>query len=341
VGERGARALELEAPDVARMAGYESVEHASPNLMLWNQIVRGGGRTKLLSVFGVAPEALAIRKFEVAQGRFIEAKDVAGAERVAFLGAEAARRLFGEQPALGQPVQIEGHGFRVCGVAVEKGEQLVGLGGRDDQAVLVPYTTAQRWLAKNDDVTQVVFAPVTRQRSFEAIGRIREVLGLHHGFAPSLDTSVSFVNVHEVLLIIDNLFLGVRVFMLAAGLITLLVGAVSVMNIMLVVVAERTREIGLRKAVGAPGGAIFRAFLAEATTVCVLAGVLGSALGIGLAEFVAGHMEEDQRVISPPRVEPAAILGLVAVLVTVGIASGVLPAWRAARIPPAEALRSH
>jgi putative ABC transport system permease protein len=341
VGERGARGLELEAPDVARMAGYESVEHASPNLLAWNQIVRGGGRTKLLSVFGVAPEALAIRNFQVAAGRFIEAKGVTGTERVAFLGAEAARRLFGGQPAVGQTVQIEGHGFRVCGVAVAKGEQLVGIGGKDDQAVLVPYTTAQRWLLKNDDVTQVVFAPVTRHRSFEAIGRIREVLGLHHGFAPSLDTTVSFVNVHEVLLIIDNLFLGVRVFMVTAGLVTLLVGAVSVMNIMLVVVAERTREIGLRKAVGAPGGAIFRAFLAEATTVCVLAGVLGSVLGIGLAEFVAGHMDESQRVISPPRVDPVAIVTLVAVLVAVGIASGVLPAWRAARIPPAEALRSH
>lgn len=341
VGERGARPLELEAPDVARMAGYESVEHASPNLVLWNQIVRGGGRTKLLTVFGVAPEALAIRNFTVAEGRFLEAQDVATAERVAFLGAEAAERLFGGRQALGRSLQIEGHGFRVCGVAVAKGEQLVGMGGKDDQAVLVPYTTAQRWLTRSDDVTQVVFSPVTRERSFEAMARIREVLGLHHRFAPSLDTTVSFVNIHEVLLILDNLFFGLRLFMVAAGLITLLVGAVSVMNIMLVVVAERTREIGLRKAVGAPGGAIFRAFLAEAASVCVLAGALGAALGIGLAELVASRTDPGEGVISPPQVEPAMILALVGVLVAVGIAAGVLPAWRAARIPPAEALRSH
>jgi putative ABC transport system permease protein len=113
------------------------------------------------------------------------------------------------------------------------------------------------------------------------------------------------------------------------------------MNIMLVSVSERTREIGLRKAVGAPSGAIFRAFLAETAVVCIVSGVVGAGLGIGVALAVAHGSPPDQRFMSPPRFDLPRIAALVAILVGTGIAAGLLPAWRAARTPPAEALRSH
>lgn len=340
VGERGAREVDLRDDDVARLASYASLDEAVPNLLMWNQIVRGEGRTKLLSVYGVAPESLSIRNFAVAEGRFVTEADLAEGARVAFLGAESARRLFGRAPAVGKTVRIEGQPFRVCGVAVQKGQQLVGFGGRDDRAVLVPYTAAQRWLTRSQTIHQAVFTPVTRQRSYEAIARVRESLGLHHAFDPGLETALSFINVHDILLILDGLFFGLRIFMLAAALITLLVGAIGVMNIMLVVVAERTREIGLRKAVGASRAAIFTAFLAEATTVCLLSGILGASLGAGLAFLVAQQTDPAKRVISPPQVDPTTVVTLVAALVAIGIVAGVVPALRAARVPPAEALRS-
>jgi putative ABC transport system permease protein len=341
VGERGARPVELEAEDVARLPDFSVIDDAAPNLLLWNQLVRADRRTKLLTVFGVAPVTREIRNFEVAEGRFISGTDLARAARVAFLGSEAATRLFGERPALGRTIHIEGHPFEVCGVAVEKGQQLVGFGGRDDRGVLVPYTTVQRWLGRDDHLNQLVFRPVTRQRSGEGIARVRESVGLHHDFEPSLDTGLSFVNVQDVAQILDRLFSSLDFFLLAAAGITLAVGAVSVTNIMLVVVGERTREIGLRKAVGAPHGAIFRAFLAETALVCIVSGVLGALLGIGLAVAIAHGTPPDQRVISPPRFDLPRIATLVAILVATGIAAGLLPAWRAARIPPAEALRSH
>lgn len=341
VGERGARPVELESEDVARLPAYGVIDDAAPNLLSWNQMVRADRRTKLLTVFGVAPATREIRRFEVAEGRFVSETDVARAARVAFLGSEAATRLFGARSALGRTIHIEGQPFEVCGVAVEKGQQLIGFGGRDDRMVFVPYTAMQRWLERDDHLNQFVFQPTTRQRSGEAIARVREVVGLHHGFAPSLDTGLSFVNVQDVAGILDRLFAGLDLFLLAAAGITLAVGAVSVMNIMLVVVAERTREIGLRKAVGAPRGAIFRAFLAETSLVCIVSGVIGALLGIALALAIAHGTAPERRFMSPPRFDLARIAVLVGILVGTGIAAGLLPAWRAARIPPAEALRSH
>jgi putative ABC transport system permease protein len=340
VGERGARPLELESEDVLRWNAFDAIEDAAPNLQRWSQIVRAEGRTKLLTVYGATPASQRIRRFEVAEGRFLSPLDVERSARVAFLGAEAAQRLFGDGSAVGRTVHVEGQAFRVCGVAVEKGEQMVNMGGRDDRAVLVPYTAVQRWLERDDTVKQAIFAPVERWRSYEAMDRVRESVSLRHGFRPSLETTLSFVNVHDILLIIDRIFFALQFFMLVAGGITLAVGAVSVMNIMLVVVAERTREIGLRKAVGAPSAAIFRAFLAETTLVCFVSGAIGALLGAGLAWLVAHSLDPSRRAMSPPELDPPSIVGLVAALVLVGVLAGVIPAWRAARIPPAEALRS-
>ena len=195
-------------------------------------------------------------------------------------------------------------------------------------------------VGRGDVVDSVVFAPLHRRQGDHAITRIRELVGLHHGFDPSLDTALSFVNIHEVLQIIDALFFGMSLFMLAAGLVTLAVGAVGVMNIMLVVVGERTREIGLRKAVGAPSRAIFLAFLSEATAVCVISGGMGTAMGCAASWYVAAYPPPGRDYGSPPVVDPTIVAALVVTLVVVGIVAGALPAWRASRIAPAEALRA-
>ena len=340
VGERGARSVVLEGEDVERLRSLGSIETASPDLKLWSQIVRAGGRTKLFAVNGVASEASEIRNLRAAQGRFLSELDVERRARVAFLGAVAAERLFGAGPALGRRLQIEGVGFEVVGVAEAKHDQMVGVNGWDDWIVFVPWTTAARWLVRSDDVTQVSFAPLRREASREAIREAREILSLHHDFAPDLETALSFFDIHEVLSIVFTLFTAFRVFLLGAGTITLLVGAVGVMNIMLVVVGERTAEVGLRKAVGASDRAIFAQFLAEASAVCTTSGVAGALLGIGLVKLVAAISPPESPLASPPLLDPFAVAVVVSALVAVGIVAGVLPARRAARIPPAEALRT-
>jgi putative ABC transport system permease protein len=340
VGERGARSVELDNDDVPRIEGVDRIESASQNLFLYSQIVRAGGRTKLLHVTGASPAIASIRNFEVAEGRFLSPTDVDRKARVAFLGDVAASRLFGNEPAVGRTLQIESVRFRVVGIAVPKGDQLIGINGEDDLAVLIPHTAAQRWLLRSDRVEQIVFAPVTREESWAAIRNTREVLGLHHHFHPDVDTAMSFFNVHEVMQIIHTLFFGLRIFLVSAGVITLLVGAVGVMNIMLVVVGERTSEIGLRKAVGGSNRAIFVQFLAEAAAVCGLSGLLGAGLGVGFVQLMAERVPEDGMLSSMPILEPVTVVVIVNALVAVGIVAGVVPAVRAARVAPAEALRA-
>jgi putative ABC transport system permease protein len=340
VGQRGARAVELEGEDVERLGALLAIENASPDLKIWSQIVRAGGRTKLFAVNAVGAEAGAIRNLEPAEGRFLTPLDVERSARVAYLGAVAAERLFGGATALGRRIQIESVSFEVVGVAKPKHDQMIGVNGWDDWIVFVPWTAAQRWLLRSDEVTQVTFAPVRREASREAIRQTREVLALHHDFSPDLDTALSYFDVHEILAIVFGLFTAFRVFLLSAGVVTLGVGAVGVMNIMLVVVGERTAEIGLRKAVGASDRAIFAHFLAEAAAVCGASGLAGALLGIGLTKLVAWLSPPESPLASPPLLDPFAVAVVVTTLVGVGVVAGVLPALRAARIPPAEALRS-
>ena len=340
VGERGARAVEIENEDVAGLSSLASIEKAAPDISLWSQIVRAGGRTKLFKVDAVSDVSASIRNLVPREGRFFSKTDIERAARVVYLGAVAAERLFGDAPAVGRTLQIESNTFRVIGVNEAKGDQMVGMNGWDDWAVFIPYTTAQRWLLRSETLEQVAFEPTTREGSWEAVRNTRELLGLRRDFPPDLDTALSFFNVQEVLQIVHTLFLGFRIFLVTAGGVTLLVGAIGVMNVMLVVVGERTNEIGLRKAVGATDRAIFAQFLAEATAVCGVSGVTGTLLGVGFAKLTAALAPADGPLTKVVVLDPFIISILVVALVAVGVVAGVIPAVRAARIPPAEALRA-
>jgi putative ABC transport system permease protein len=339
VGERGARPVEVDEDDVAAMQELRTVQDSAPDIVLWSQIVRAGGRTKLLLVNGTTERARRIRNFEVAEGRFLSPTDVERGSRVAFLGAEAATRLFGREPPLGRRIQVEGVSFRVIGVAQPKGDQLVHVNGKDDTLVMVPWTTARRWLERGEHFDQLIFAASTREDSFAAVDHSRQLLALRHDFPPSVDTALSFLNFHEILKDIYDVQLGLRIFLVAAGVITLLVGAMGVMNIMLVVIGERSVEIGLRKAVGARSRDIFLQFLAEAAAVCGLSGLLGALLGIGLTQLLGGVSPPGAPTSSPPVLDPVTLVAIVASLVATGMLAGLLPALRAARVPPSEALR--
>jgi putative ABC transport system permease protein len=340
VGERMAHELDLEPHHLERIEALEVVEHASPNLELRRQVLRHGRRIKLLEVVGWDEDGARARNMTVAEGRFLTRGDVADARRVAVLGPEARRRLFGGAPAIGETLELSGMRFRVIGVSAEKGTQVSNIGSPDDQLVMIPYTTAQRWFQHNDDVDELVLTAATREQSQAAIEAVRGLVGLHEHFDPSTDTSMWGMNYWESLRTLFGMFTALQLFFVVAGVVTLLVGAVGVMNIMLVVVGERTQEIGLRKALGARSRDVFAHFLLEAVIVAGTAGALGTAGGIALLQATkAAFQSGGIRVTGWP--DPMTTVAITGSLVVVAIVAGVTPALRAARTSPAEALRAY
>lgn len=345
VGHRAARPVELELEDVERISRLRAVEAAAPSKELGQLILRARptgssrSRTKLVPTFGVSSQTARIRRYEVEHGRFLSHDDVEHSARVAFLGAVAAERLFGRVPAVGRTVHIESVPFRVVGVAKAKGWQNVNFGARDDDRALIPITAALRWFADSERLDMIVFSSRTSEGSWDAIRYVRALLGRHHGFGADQESALQSFNLEDILILIRTLALGMRIFFTVAAVITLLVGAVGVMNIMLVVVRERTREIGLRKAVGASNAAIFVQFLAETLAVALSSGLVGAALGwLAVQADAAGTDTSD--FVHVPVLLPATLLQISLVMVGVGVAAGLIPAVRASRVEPAEALRA-
>ncbi|MCP5058632.1 MAG: ABC transporter permease [bacterium] len=340
VGERSSRSVELEQDDLRRVASVAAVERATPNIEIWGQIVRAAGRTKVLNVVGVNEKAASVRNIQAERGRFVSALDVERSARVAFLGPEAASRLFGHAAPIGRVVQIGSVGFRIIGIARAKGEQLINTGDRDNLMVFVPYTAAQRWLTRGEAINEMIFSPVVREHGEATIESVRQVLAPHHGFDPSSDTALWFGNMWETLKVLFAMMMAMRVFLYGAGLVTLMVGAVGVMNIMFVVVGERTHEIGLRKAVGARSKDVFRQFLAEAVVVSTVASIVGGTAGIGMVQVVMAVQRAQGKFAGDVVIDPLTIGVLLFALAGVAVIAGVLPARSAARVPPSEALRA-
>jgi putative ABC transport system permease protein len=339
VGERSSRAVELEEDDLTRIGSVAAVERATPSIQLWSQIIRAAGRTKVLHVLGINERANVIRNMHVERGRLLNATDVERATRVAFLGPRAAKRLFGPVDPIGKTLQIESIRFRVVGIARAKGEQLINTGNEDDLIVFVPYTAMQRWLTKSDLIDEFIFSPMVREEGAATIVRVRNVLAPHHDFAHDSDTALWFADMWETLSVLFAMLMAMRVFLYGAGLVTLLVGAVGVMNIMFVVVGERTHEIGLRKALGARSRDVFWQFLAEAVTVSVVASLIGAALGLVAAEAVVSVQQARGQMAGEIVVDPLTIGVLLFALIATAVVAGVLPAQSAARVAPSEALR--
>lgn len=340
VGERASRAVEFEAEDVARIESLALVEHASPSVEVLNQPVRRGRRTKILNVFGWDHDADAIRNLSAAEGRFLSPADVAEARAVAFLGPLAKERLFGAAPALGETIQIGPARFRVIGIAVAKHDQLTDVGNPDDLLIIIPYTTAQRRFTRTEQLREMILTAERRELGSLAIDQARQLTALHRGFDPHTDTAMWSMNYWDTLKVLFGMLFAIQLFMAVAGTLTLGVGAVGVMNIMLVVVGERTREIGVRKALGARDRDIFVQFLSEAVVVALGAGLLGTLGGLALLRATAGIFERVGIAVGvwPDAFTQAVVLGA---LIGVAIVAGALPALRAARVPPAEALRSY
>jgi len=330
-----------------READLELLERSIPEIDLTSPsygrgsttLERGDVRTTTY-MEGVEPAFTELRSMDPAPGgRFLNARDLEERRRVLFLGDEIAVDLFGDEDPVGRTVRLDGLPFTVVGTMREKFQSSMS-NGPDAERAIIPATTF-RAIYGREYVSHLIVRPRSREGAPRVKREIRRVLGSRHAFAADDERALPMWDFIESEEQISKIGLGIQIFLGLVGAFTLLVAGVGVANIMYVVVRERTREIGIKRAVGARRGHVVAQFVFEAMMLTLIGGAIGmavaSAIVVGVDSIPAGN-EAMQYLLNPKLSWPIALAAL-AILTGIGLVAGVLPARRAARLDPVESLR--
>ena len=302
----------------------------APTILTVHKVLFGNNYVEGTLMTGTTDGYVRTTNFNFARGRFFTPLESSGARNVAVLGSEVAAHLFEKQNALGNEVKIDGIPFRVVGVLEKQGSNMLGNFNPDNQ-VYMPIGTVFKYFRRDRDTVTIVVRALSTEMieatREEAYGLMRRVRGLMY------DQKDDFsVNTQEGLTNEYNKVVGVikLVGLFITGL-SLLVGAIGIMNIMFVSVKERTREIGIRKAIGAKKRTIMGQFLTEAALICLMGGLVGLLLAVLLSMVINKFL--------PTSVQVNTIVLAIFISLATGIVSGLAPAWTAAKMDPVEALR--
>ena len=328
-GRGTARTLKQEDAD-AIAEDISLAQAVSPELSGRYQIVGKGTNTNT-SVAGVTPTYLEVRNVAIAEGSFISDQHLRSLSKVAVLGPTVRDDLFGEgSSAIGQTIRINGLQFKVIGVTTVKGG--TGFGSQDDM-VYIPLTSAQKLLAGDDYVTNISIQVVDADSMAQAQIDITNLLLDRHNISDPASADFSILNQSDIVATASSVTQTFTLLLGSVAGISLVVGGIGIMNMMLTTVTERTREIGLRKAIGAKRKDINRQFLAEAVALTLVGGLLGILLGV-LISFGVNYFGVLQTSVSL-----GSVLLAFGVSATIGIVFGYYPAKRAAGLNPIDALR--
>lgn len=299
--------------------------------------VENDGNDYGMSFTGTTSEYLEVESTSIERGRFFIEEEEKNLSRVAVLGVTAAKDIFGEADPIGQKIKINDYKFTVIGILKERPSAAFGISSQDD-TVFVPIMTAQKILLginhlafirlKIDSIENI---PIAKEDA-------SEVLRNQHDIEDPGDDDFSVRDQASAVDLIKDITNAMRYFLLAVGTISLIVGGVGVMNVMLIAVNQRIREVGLRKAVGAKNIDVMTQFLIESATISFIGGLVGIAFGIGvsyLASVIINSMDYDWQFI----ISPSSIFIAGGVSILIGIIFGLYPAIKASRISPMEALR--
>jgi len=337
VSQGAASAQNLTNEDAQAIAQLATlVEAIAPEYSVRGAQVVYGSKNTQTSVLGVPPEYLAVRNWQVAQGRFIDQQDVESLAKVCTLGTTVVEDLFGSNSLdpVGKTVKINRQNYQVVGVMASKGQ--TGFTNEDDQ-VFIPLSTAQiKFGGAGNTSLESINVQVTSADMMDfAQAELKAILRARHGLSPSQADDFNIRSQVQIMEMAQQTTGTFTILLGAIAAISLVVGGIGIMNIMLVSVTERTREIGIRKAVGAKRRDILMQFLVEAVVLSGLGGVMGVLVGWGSAQLLSRLASE----LLSTLVTPGSVIMALGVSVAIGLFFGIYPANRAARLNPIEALR--
>ena len=339
MGQGSSQTLTYEdALAIAESPEVTAVNLVAPEVSTNAQVIAGGENVNA-RIYGVTPEYEEVRAKTIAEGSFITQTNVDATASVAVLGSGVVEDLFGDINPVGQTIKIDRRQFTVIGVL----ESEEGMFGSDD-SILVPITSVMNRLSpqrtsEGDHVVSSIYLQAASDSQNDlAIAQVTELLQEEHRIPLGDEDDFSVTSMQDIEEALTETSDTLTMLLTITAAIALLVAGIGIMNIMLVSVTERTREIGIRKAVGAKRRNILMQFLLEATTISVIGGLIGIGVGIGASKLLSGsitmNFSEIETVITPDTIVIAFIVAVV-----VGIIAGVYPAYRASRLSPIDALR--
>lgn len=342
-GQRAGRRVRMELRDVEDVrANCPLISRVSPEIFR-QYPVRTANRVTNAGIRGVNHEYGEMRGHFMAEGRRLSPEDVQFSRRVAVLGNNLKMKLFSESPALGEEIRINGLSFTVIGVMQRK-VAMSNYFQPDDMCIFVPYTALSA-LTSTRYLSVMVLQTVNPALEQQAVDQFMQVMGRNHNFDPRDERALSLNRWEMMESIFSSIRIGTQALLVVIGLLTLSIGGVGLMNVMLVAVTERTREIGLLKALGARRRHIRLQFLLEALMIALLGGVIGYILAellawaIGVIPFWSSILDDPTRQADIRlKFSLTAVTTAVTTLGLVGLLSGLFPAIRASRLNPVQAL---
>jgi putative ABC transport system permease protein len=307
-----------------------SVRYAAPSFRTVAQVV-SANQNWSTAVTGTTPEYFTVRDWTFRSGTSFTPSDVDGATKTAVLGKTVADNLFGSQDPIGQVIRIQNVPFRVIGLLAPKGQS--AMGHDQDDTVLIPLSTLQKRIVGATNIQAIMVSANSPEETVTAEEEIRRLLHQRHHIPPGQDDDFSVRNMTDIAAAAEASSKIMTLLLGSIASVSLIVGGIGIMNIMLVSVTERTREIGIRMAVGAKGRDILLQFLVEAIVLSLSGGILGVILGVASSQIISAFVHW------PTIISLRAIVFATLFSIAIGVFFGLYPARRAASLDPIEALR--